>query len=805
MAKSVIDVKILGDNKGLSSALTDSESKIGKFAKVAAGIGVGIAAGAAVAGAALFKIGSDFDEQFDKIRVGTGATGDALIGLEDSFKNVLGNVPASFEDVGTAIADLNTRLGLTGKPLEDLSAQMLNLSRLTKTDLATNVDQITRVFGDWGIGVDDQADSMDNLYRAAQASGIGINDLSGSVVQFGAPLRNLGFGFDESLALLAQFNKTGVNTETVFAGLKAGVGKLAKAGEDVPTTFKRIVEEITNLGPGSEATGLAIELFGQRAGPDLADAITGGKFALDDMMAAITDGTDTINGAAKDTESFGEKWTLIKNRVLVALEPVATKVFAAIGTAMDKLGPKIETLVAWLQDNIPKAVDAIQKAWRRYGQPVMDAMIEAFDAVVGWVQDHWPEIKKIAETVFEGIATAAGSVVAFFKDAWPVVQTAISAVFDWITTHKDEVIGALVALAVVAGGVLVAAFVSWAAAATAAGIATLVAIAPFVAIGVAIAAIGAALVWAYQNVEWFREAVDTVAAFFVDTVWPILQDTAAVVVEVVGGIVDFIRENWDTIQTIIVTVFEYVRDFITDIWDAISLIVDGAMSYIQGVIDVVMGLISGDWGRVWDGIKSMVTGVWDAIKGVVDLAMAYVGRVIDIALAAVKLAWETVWNGVSSFISDTWDDITGFVETGVQGVIDFVTGLPSAIFDAVTGAFDVIWDEFKGVLNKIINAWNNLSFTLPSVTVDWNGPLPGGELTVGGWTISTPNLPEFHSGGVVPGPVGSELLAVLQAGERILPIDQADASSMTAAEMRKAIADGMIDATRRIEQQRRAA
>jgi len=771
--KSVIDVKILGDNKSLSSALSDSESKIGKFGKAAAGIGLALGASAVVAGAALFKIGSDFDKQFDKIRVGTGATGDALAGLEDSFKNVLKDVPASFDDAGTAIADLNTRLGLTGQPLEDLAAQMLNLSRLTETDLASNVDNITRVFGDWGISTGDQAASMDQLYRAAQNSGIGIDSLSSSVVQFGAPLRNLGFGFDESLALLAQFNKTGVNTETVFAGLKAGVGKLAKAGEDVPATFRRVVDEITALGPGTEATALAIELFGQRAGPDLADAIAGGKFEIDAMLGAITDGADTINGAAKDTESFSEKWTLLKNRVLVGLQPLATKVFDAIGRAMDKLGPKVEVVVAWFTENLPKAIQAIRDGWDRWGQPVFDAVVEA-----------------------------VGDVVKFMQDNWPKVQDAIESVFGWMRDNKDVVIGAFIGIGVAVATILVPAFVAWAVAAAAAAAATIVAAAPFIALGAALAAIGAAAVWAYQNVDWFRSAVDAVASFFRDTVWPIMQETAAVIVDVFGGIVQFISDNWGTIQTIIETVFDAVSlyvetvwaiikaaiidpvtaivEFIVEhwdmiaavttevfdaiatyvgtVWDTIKGVIEAAIGFIQGVIDVVMGLIKGDWGRAWDGIKEIVSSTWDAIKTVVSGAIGVVlGFIKGIPSKVFGVAW-TMFNS----ISDNMGKVRDWVMEKGQEFLDWVLGMPGKLVGKFAGMWDGISSAFKSAINSIIRGWNALEFKVPGFKV--------GPIGYDGFTLGLPDIPLLHSGGVVPGPVGTEQLTMLQAGERVTPI-----------------------------------
>jgi phage-related minor tail protein len=771
---STINVKILGDNKGLAKSLDDSSGRLGKFA---AGAATAFAAAGIGAAVGLAKLGSSFDKEYDKIRVGTGATGEQLAGLQDSFKNVLKDVPTSFGDAGSAIADLNTRLGLTGKPLEDLSAQFINLSRISGTDLTGNVDKITRVFGDWEIATGDQAASMDALYRASQASGIGLEELSGSVVSFGAPLRNLGFGFDESLALLAQFNKTGVNTETVFAGLKAGVGKLAKEGEPIPETFRRIVDEITALGPGSEATGLAIELFGQRAGPDLADAIAGGKFEIEDMLGAITDGTDTINGAAKDTESFGEKWTKIKNRVLVGLEPLATKVFDKIGEAMDAIGPYVDDIQKWLEKNIPKAIEAIQKAWKKWGQPTFDAIKTGIEAVVGFVTENWPK-----------------------------VQDAIGTTFQWIKDNRDVVLGALGGLGVLVAAVVVPAFVGWAVAAGAAALATIAAAAPFIALGAALAAVGAAAVWAYQNVDWFREAVDTVVSFFRDTVWPILQATYDTIVEVISGIVETVRENWDTIKTIITTVFDEVWRYVENIWDTIYGVVSSYIEIIRGVIKTVTALIKGDWSGVWDGIKQILQGVWDGIKAIVSGAIDAVKQGLGLALAAIRLAWEAAWNGISSFVSGIWDGIVGFVEGGINDLMGFITALPGRVVSAVSGAFDGIKDAFKSAINWVIDAINSIK--LPGVTIGgWDPPGPGP--TIPSFTTPSidpfPYIPRLHTGGVVPGPYGQEQVTVLQAGERVTPMDADNAAAASGPDWNAIAREMAREYSRTMRQEMRAA
>jgi hypothetical protein len=86
--------------------------------------------------------------------------------------------------------------------------------------------------------------------------------------------------------------------------------------------------------------------------------------------------------------------------------------------------------------------------------------------------------------------------------------------------------------------------------------------------------------------------------------------------------------------------------------------------------------------------------------------------------------------------------------------------------------WDGIWNAFRGVINTLIRGWNSLKFTVPSIDL---GPLG----KIGGFTIGTPDIPYLHQGGVVPGPPGADVLAVLQAGERVVPRGAAAASAPT--------------------------
>lgn len=410
------------DSRQFDTGLQGILGKFGKFGPVAAAAGGAIVAGLAVAVKAALDLGGSFDDAYDTIRIGTGATGKELEGLQEDFKAVFADVPTDMASVSTAIADLNTRLGLTGKPLQDLSKQFIDLSRITGTDLKTNIASVTRVFGDWQISAKDQAGALDAMFRATQASGIGFDQLSTSVVKFGAPMRNLGFSFEESLALLSQFDKAGVNTQTVFAGLRQGVGKLAKEGEAVPETFSRIVGEIEAMGPGTEATALAIELFGQRAGPDLADAITGGKFAIDEMMGAISGGKDTIRGVAKDTDDWKESLNVLKNKVLVGLEPIVMALFDAVG---------------WLADAFVKLSENkdVQEFFRDVGDTAR-SLVDTFLEMIAPITAHWDAIKSVIKAALGVIADVIRAVMAIIRGdwdkAWGHIKSAASTVWDGI-------------------------------------------------------------------------------------------------------------------------------------------------------------------------------------------------------------------------------------------------------------------------------------------------------------------------------------------------------------------------------------
>jgi hypothetical protein len=335
----------------------------------------------------LFALGQQFDDVYDNIRIQTGMTGEALGALQDSFRTLAAQVPNDFGDIGIAVQDLNTRLGLSGEPLEELALQLLTVSRLMGGDIQQNVRVATRLFGDFGVAAEDQADALDMLFRASQASGQSFGTLADQTVNYGADLRALGFSLPQAVSALALFERTGVNTETVMSGLRLAVSRLAKDGQDIPTAFNEAIVAIRDAGTEAEAFGIAVELVGTRYASNFLDTIRGGKFDLDEFVAQITEGNETIARAAEDTDGFRESWDRFKNYIKLQLEPVATSVFEGLEGVIAELQPAVDRVVeAFEEDGLEGALAQVAEEWDKIYEdqikPLWDKFLIFLDEVI---------------------------------------------------------------------------------------------------------------------------------------------------------------------------------------------------------------------------------------------------------------------------------------------------------------------------------------------------------------------------------------------------------------------------------------
>ena len=87
------------------------------------------------------------DAGLDIVAQKTGATGDELEDMCQIVKDLATEIPTDFETAGAAVGEVNTRFGLTGQALDDLSAKFIKFAQLNDTDVSTSIDNVSSVMG----------------------------------------------------------------------------------------------------------------------------------------------------------------------------------------------------------------------------------------------------------------------------------------------------------------------------------------------------------------------------------------------------------------------------------------------------------------------------------------------------------------------------------------------------------------------------------------------------------------------------------------------------------------------------------
>ena len=184
------------DTAQAEAALGKLKTQFGNLGSTLTAAGGTLTAAFTAPVAGLIKLASSFDEAMDKIRAGTGATGQALANLGDVFRKVYASVPTSIEAASTAISDLATKADLSGKDLENVAKTVLELSRLTGSDLNSTIDVSSKLFKNWGVSAGEMVPTLDFLFKVSQSTGVGIDQLNSNIATYGSMLREYGFNIE---------------------------------------------------------------------------------------------------------------------------------------------------------------------------------------------------------------------------------------------------------------------------------------------------------------------------------------------------------------------------------------------------------------------------------------------------------------------------------------------------------------------------------------------------------------------------------------------------------------------------------
>lgn len=407
---SPIKVQILGDAKGLQTALGQAQAQLKAFG-LASNKGKLLAGGAATAivglGIAAGKMALDMDQAKKDFELSTGLVGEAA---DDAFQQVLdaaGQVPDALDAVVEAGGNLSTTTGFLGEDLENLTVQFLDLNRLGFG--ALNENQVGEMFNTWGLEGENATKALDNLAQVSQATGVDIGMLSDLVTSNAGAFMKWGLDAEEAVQMLGQWEKAGIDSNKVVRGLNSNIDMLESQGKDTAKMLEEMTQVMDDGNISAEEATLLYDLFGAEA-TDVIAQLEAGTISLKDFDTQMGMSGQSVQDMTNASATVGEKFAELRNKIMVKLGP-----------ALVRLGELLIQVVDWF---IEDALPAIEK----FSQDAVELFQDIYDKVKPILDGIWEYLQGVIK-IIEGIWEAFSSA---FRGDWKGFWEGIKKIFTGI-------------------------------------------------------------------------------------------------------------------------------------------------------------------------------------------------------------------------------------------------------------------------------------------------------------------------------------------------------------------------------------
>ncbi|WP_142965862.1 phage tail tape measure protein [Enterococcus casseliflavus] len=488
---------------------------------------------------------------------------------------------AAFSEVDEAMDTIIQKTGATGDVADRLSTSFENVGSNTHLELQTVGEAIGEVNTQFGFMDKKLEDSTDYLLKYAD---INNTDVSQAAIYARQSIEAYELSYDDLNDVLDVTTKTSQNT-----------------GQSVDDLMKKAIDgapQIKQLGLSFDEGVTLIGKF-EQAGVDSSTMLSKMSkasvvYAKDNL--SLQDGLkgtiDSILNAKDETEAlrianevFGkgsDKMVDAIKRGTFTLDDLAKVAKESGGAVADTFAETEDPIDAAnrAMNNAKFALADVGESVQISLLPFFEMAIDALKSFKGW-WDSLDQGTKNWIITLAGIAAVIGPALVVIGTLMSSVTKITAGVRDFATVWKG--LGKLFGLS---GG--------W-----------------FAVAVIAIAALVAGLVWAYNNVEWFRNGVN---AFFQG-----VSDIAVEVFNFMGG---------------------YISNIFGGIIQNFQNFFDAGKRIFTGFIDFITGIFTGDWERAWNGVVNIFGGIFDGIaamakapfNGMIGLINAFLGGLNNIKI-----------------------------------------------------------------------------------------------------------------------------------------------------------------------------
>ena len=344
---------ITGDN--LISAISEKLSGAGTTLTAA------VTAPIVAAGLGAVKAFKDVDSGADIIAKKTGASGEALAEMEGIMNSIATTVPSGFDEVGSAVGEVNTRFGLTGQELESLSTAFVKFAQLNGTDVSNSVDSVSKVLAAFGMDAGSAASYLDALNVVGQQTGVDVGTLTTQVAANAAQFQQMGLTAYDAANFLGQADMAGIESSTMLMGLKLAMANAANEGTTLDAALAGFSTTMSGNSSETDKLAMAYELFGTRAGAAIYNAVTTGQLSLTELQGSLTGFEGSVSTTFQTTLDPLTQFTTVLNDFKILGTELFTAIAPALSSALSGLSEVLRGLTSWWQSLNPQTQEWIVK------------------------------------------------------------------------------------------------------------------------------------------------------------------------------------------------------------------------------------------------------------------------------------------------------------------------------------------------------------------------------------------------------------------------------------------------------------
>lgn len=296
---------------------------------------------------------------------------------------------------------------------------------------------------------------------------------------------------------------------------------------------------------------------------------------------------------------------------------------------------------------------------------------------------------------------------------------------DFLSQHMDIAIPIVSGLAVVLGGVLVAAL--WAMLTPLLAITVSVGALelPFIAIAAIVGAVVAVVVLAImhwgQIVSWLQGVWSAFSSWFMG----MLGATGSFFVGLWGGIASFFVGLWGGIVSFFQGVWNGIASFLQGAWNVIVAIVrvGGQLLYyavfgpilaivaafewlynhnyyFKALIDTIVNIFKAGFAWLtdqWKGFTTWLAGVWEGTVATASSVWNAVSAAIMSVVNAVVSWLRSAWQAAISWLGSVWSTMSGLASQAWNGVVSVFQG----VWGSISGALSSLWSSISGWFSNL--------------------------------------------------------------------------------------------------------